>query len=294
MGTQQLTKQSYEWIENETIPLGWKVREVPISGNYVREHFLTPGGAQIGGRVKTIQFLLKQGQSLSDPEVEVFRSGLANVGWQEDTDIIPAGWMKKQVMNKTGKYKFISPDFKEFHSIAPVYHYMRANNFPSEVINKVKEHLGVKAMLSNKRMPKKGDVVRNYKWQQVDYLPPGWKVAEKKYRYGNDKQLFLSPNGLLLQKAVLAFQVMVDEGAGDEYLGHMYQKLKQEGWEEDSGLPDGWKLNVDKKHFPDSFTDEEELEVLFLTEKAKSQALKFLNTSEEFSEEHVTQFLRVS
>ena len=80
--TQQLTKQSYEWIENETIPLGWKVREVPISGNYVREYFLTPGGAQIGGRVKTIQFLLKQGKSLSDPEVEVFRSGLVNVGWQ--------------------------------------------------------------------------------------------------------------------------------------------------------------------------------------------------------------------
>ena len=142
--TKHLTKQSYQWKENKTVPQGWKVREVAISGTHVREYFLTPEGVQIGGRVKTIQFLLNKDKSLSDPEVESLKSGLAKVGWEEDTEMVPTGWMKKQVMKKTGKFKFISPDFKEFHSLATVYHFMRANNFPSEVVNKVKEHLGVK------------------------------------------------------------------------------------------------------------------------------------------------------
>merc|ERR1740137_495227 len=138
------------------------------------------------------------------------------------------------------KFKFISPDFKEFHSLAPVFHYMRANNFHNQVVNKVKEHLDIKSMLSNKRMPRKGNVSRNYKWKQTKYLPPGWRTALRQFRYRRQKQLFLSPNGLLLQKAVLAFQVMVEEGADNYYLGQMYQILRKEGWEEDASLPLGW------------------------------------------------------
>jgi len=302
--TEQLAKQNYEWLENETVPEGWKVRKVSF-GLFGREYFLTPGGAQIRGRVKTIQFLLKQGYSLTDPDVKILRNGLGAAGWVEDRGIIPPGWMKKEVMKKsspaskqTNKYKFISPDCKEFHSLAPVYHYMRANNFPSQDVNRVKEHLDVKSMLSNKRMPRKGNVDRStYKWHQAKYLPPGWKVAVKKLRYGQNKQFFLSPNGLLIQKAVLAFQVMVDEGVDNYYLGQMYQQLSKEGWEEDTSLPDGWRLNVDKKKFPEHFKDEEELEVLFLTEEAKiltkDAALKLVANSEELNEDQVSDFLNL-
>jgi len=301
--SEQLTKQNYEWFEDETVPAGWKVRRVPVAGSFEREYFLTPGGDQIGGRVKTIQFLLKQGLSLTHPDINVFHSGLIKVGWQEDTEIVPAGWMKKQVLinkankstTESNKFKFISPDFKEFNSLAKVYHYMRANSYPSEVVGKIREHLNVKAMLSNKRMPSKGNMSRTYKWQQAKYLPPGWKVAEKKLRYGRKKNLYLSPNGLLIQKAVLAFQVMVEDEADNYYIGQMYQQLGKEGWEEDTSLPYGWRLNVDTKQFPDSFADDEELEVLFLTEKGqiltRSKAVNLITSSDEFNDDQVSDFL---
>ena len=235
--------------------------------------------------------------------INVFQSGLKKVGWQEDTDIVPQGWMKKQIVmtkaNKSSiesnKYKFISPNFKEFNSLATVYHYMRANSYPIEVVGKIRENLDVKATLSNKRMTSKGNVSRTYKWQQAKYLPPGWKVAEKKLRYGRKKNLYLSPNGLLIQKAVLAFQVMVEDEADNYYLGQMYQQLSKEGWEEDTSLPYGWRLNVDTKQFPDSFTDEEELEVLFLTEKGqiltRSKAVNLITSSDEFDDDQVSDFL---
>jgi len=296
--SEHLTKQNYEWLESGTVPAGWKVRKVSISGSFEREYFLTPQGAQIGGRVKTIKYLLKEGMSLTHPDVKILRSGLSIVGWQEDTDIVPPGWMKKQVVKsstRTNKYKYITPDYKEFHSLTKVYHFMRANSFPTDVLNKVKPHLDVKSMLSNRRMFKKGKMDKSYKWQKAHYLPPGWKVAEKKLRYGQKKQLFISPTGLMLNKAVLAFQLVVEEGVDNTYLGQMYEQLSKEGWEEDSSLPAGWRLNVDRNQFPDTFIDEDDMEVLFLTDKAqiltKAKALKLLSSSEAFSGDQVDNFL---
>ena len=171
---------------------------------------------------------MKQGLSATHPDILILSSGLENAGWEEDLDTIPRGWMKKQVMKSTRavqQYKYISPDFKEFKSLSRVYHYMRANGFPNTVINNVKKHLDVKSILSNRRVPTKLTMERLYKWQEADYLPEGWKIALKKLKYGEKRNLFLTPSGLLLKKAVLALQVMVEDGVDRKYVDKMYDLM---------------------------------------------------------------------
>ena len=301
--TELSVKLNYRWCEDETIPTGWKMRKVAHSGEggFGREYFLTSNGVQTYGRVKTIQFLLKQGYGLCHPDILTLRSGLNRMGWVEDIDIVPAGWMKKIVSLKKGcslklnKYKFISPDYKEFHSLTPVYHYMMANNYPPEIVDKVKVHLSAKQILSNKRMVFNGQVKRKtYKWQEASFLPPGWKYADKKFKYGRKKRLFLSPNGLLLQRVVLALQVMVEEGVNEFYINQICSQLKDEGWEEDQSLPKDWKLNIDKSKFPDNFSSEG---VLFLTDKlqilTRNDLLLLMNDSDEFRDSQVSIMLQM-
>jgi len=293
--TEKVTKQSYEWLVNESVPEGWKMRRVSKSGTFGREYFLCPDGREINGRVKTIQFLLKQGLSLNHPDIIALGTGLISIGWQEDPEVVPNGWMKKPVELKTYRnkttntFKYISPDFREFNSLAKVYHHMCANNYPSKQVDRVKAHLDTKAMLSNRRVSRNGKEIggKTYKWKKAKFLPPEWKTAVRKFRYGRKRHLYLSPNGLLLQSSVLAFQVMVEEGADDEYLEQMNDILLKEGWKEDSNLPEGWRFNVDNKHFPDIYKGDEE-DILFLTGKAQiltgSEALKLFTESKDFNQ----------
>ena len=293
--TEHLAKQNYEWLESETVPEGWKMRTF---GNFGREYFLTPSEDEIVGRVKAIQFLLKQGLSVSHPDIQILGSGLENVGWKEDHNTLPRGWMKKQVMKSkksVQQFKYISLDFKEFNSLTRVYHYMRANGFPTTVINNVKKHLDVKSILSNRRVPTKLTMERSYKWQETNYLPEGWKIAVKKLKYGEKKNLFLTPSGILLKKAVLALQVMVEDGADKKHLDKIYNLMSEEGWEEDAELPEGWRINVDKKQFPENFIDEEDVDVLFLTEKGiiltRTKALELLSDCKQFDADQINGFL---
>jgi len=193
------------------------------------------------------------------------------------------------------QFKYVSIDFKEFNSLARVYHYMRANGFPTTVINNVKKHLDVKSILSNRRVPTKLTMERSYKWQEVSYLPEGWKIAVKKLKYGEKKNLFLTPSGLLLKKAVLALQVMVEDGVDKKYLDKIYNLMSEEGWEEDAELPEGWRINVDKKQFPENFIDEEDVDVLFLTEKGiiltRTKALEQLSDCKQFDADQINGFL---
>jgi len=293
--TEHLAKLNYEWLENETVPTGWKMRNFGTLG---REYFLTPSGDEMVGRINTIQFLLKQGLSATHPDILILSSGLENAGWKEDLDTIPRGWMKKQVMKSTRavqQYKYISPDFKEFKSLTSVYHYMRANGFPTTDVNIVKQHLDVKSILSNRRVPPKLTMERTYKWQETNLLPEGWKIAVKKLKYGEQRNLFLSPSGILLKKAVLAFQVMFEDGIDGKYFPHMYNLMGKEGWEEDSELPEGWRINLDKKQFPKNLIDEEDVNVIFLTEKSqilsKTKAIRYLSDGKEFDSKQVDRFL---
>jgi len=288
-------KQSYVWAEHKTVPKGWKVRKIATRDNHGREYFLSPQGKQIGGRIKTIKFLVAQGFSLDHPEIQVLKSGLPGAGWAEDHNIIPPGWMKKKVSKSEEKYKYISPDFKEFHSLTKAYHFMKANKYPVEILNKVRSQLDNKSILSNRRRPG-AFKPSSYNWSHVPFLPPDWQFAEKRLRYGQTKRFFLSPSGLLLQKAILAYQVMVEEGINEHFMALMSSQISSEGWEDDHHLPTGWKLNLNQEEFPDGFADDEGLPVLFLTDKAvilsKSMLLKSMNNGD-FDDDQTSEFLQL-
>jgi len=264
---QAAEQQEQEWRESESVPAGWKVRSVG-TGTAIREYFLSPDGLQLAGRVHTIKWLLEQGTLLASPEVISLSAGLEAAGW-EDMELLP-GWRKKSLASKAGGYKYLSPDYREYGSLARIYHSLRASGTVStDLLNIVKSKLDAKSLLSNKRFQKKeGKIDRvTYNWEDADYLPKGWKVAERRFRYQNSRTIYLTSGGLLLQHAVLAYQLMTTEGVDDYFLEQMYSRLTEEGWEDDPYLPDGWKLNTDSSQFPDNVINEENVDVLFLTDK---------------------------
>ena len=267
--------KNYKWTTGENIPNGWQLRQVVIrtlknkkGKKYFREYFKSPEGRTIKGRINTIQFLLGEGRTLDDPVIDCLRKGLSKVGWEEDLETLPAGWLKKELQMKPGKYKYVSPEFREFGNLVTVFKNLKASNVPSADIQKVKAKLDVKSLLSYKRISKNVNNWSSYKWSAATFLPPDWKTAEKKYQYGRVKHFFLSPSGLILKEAVLALQLMVEEGAEQKYIDLMHERLQQEGWKEDTAnLPSGWKYNTFKNTFPEMFGREEE--IIFLNEQAQ-------------------------
>jgi len=254
------------WKPDSTVPEGWLYKKIPHL-KYYREYFKIPNGDQLNGRIHTIQTLLKQGHDSSSSEIETLKSGLHIAGWCPD-ELLPPGWIKKELGKTPGTFKYVSPDFKEFHNLRVVYIHLKANKCPSDVLLKVKKALNIKNDLGIMRNQQKSKF--KYDWETVDYLPPDWKAAKVKMRYGG-RTKFLTPSGVMLNHAVLVYQVMVSEQVNADFLnGHIMQMMEEEGWQGDQYLPTDWMLNVNKEMFPKSvLPQDEEADVLFLTDKAQ-------------------------
>ena len=138
-------------------------------------------------------------------------------------------WWRKEKTARPGSFKFLSPDCREFSSLSLVYHHLRANDCPGQILNKIKKKLNIKNLLSNRKVDKKER--KSYTWkEEPDLLPPGWKLAVKELRHGRRKFFYLSQSGILLKSAVLAYQLMKAENVQLKYLSFIEDKLTEEGW----------------------------------------------------------------
>ena len=225
---EQLQREKIVWGSHPSVPAGWQYRSLQHN-NSTREYFLTPHGVQMVGRVNTIQTLLERGRALAEPEVQTLLSGLPCAGWQDAASLLPPGWWTKEKEARPGSLKYLSPDCREFPSLTSVFHHLKANDCPSYILNNIKKKLNVINILSNRKVDKKER--RTYKWQEADFLPTGWKFAEKELRYCGNKVWYLSDSGILLKSAALAFQLMKAENVEWKYLAAMEDTLREEGWQ---------------------------------------------------------------
>ena len=270
------------WKQSSSLPLGWSVKRIGA-----RDYFLTTTGEQLKGVLGAIRHLLEMGAALEDEEVTKLRSLLLQRGWEEAADL-PQGWLVRTGIKK-GLPNFLSPDYRQFCGPQRVYHHLRAQPSTSQkVLAGLREQLSLKARLSNRRASARN----KSQWSQEEGLPEGWRVKKRELKYNQPaKETFLSPDGIQLPLAVLAVQLMVEEGKSGAELEAMLPRLEAEGWVEDTRLPDGWRIHIHPENVLAQLDMSKNEEALFLSSSAEilglKAALQQLREEEELSEENL-------
>ena len=270
------------WNHGPSLPLGWSMKKIGA-----REYFLTPNGEQLTGVLGGIRHLLQVGATLEDGEVIQLRSMLLKGSWEEAQDL-PLGWLVTRGSRK-GMSNFLSPDYRQYCGLQRVYHHLKAQHSTSEqVLAGLRQQLSLKARLSNRRASDK----MGSRWIQEEGLPDGWKVSRRELKLKQTaKETFLSPDGIQLSLAVLAVQLMVEEGKCGADLEAMLPRLEAEGWKEDSRLPDGWRIHINPENVLAQLDLSQNEEALFLSSSAEilglKAALQQLREEEQFSEENL-------
>ena len=180
--------------------------------------------------------------------------------------MLPPGWLQKPIIGESKKFKYLSPEYTEFKTLVDVHQFMKSNNFGREVLKKVEENLGVKEILRNKTLTKNTSNWMSHKWMDADYLPDQWKVAEKNLRYNQKKYIYLSPSGFMLNKAIEALLLMIEEKVERRFLIMMSERLELDGWRSHSSLPGGWRYCQERRHFPDNLASAD-TDLVVITEK---------------------------
>ena len=270
------------WNHSSSLPLGWSVKKIGA-----RDYFLTPNGEQLKGVLGAIRHLLQVGATLEDVDVIQLRSMLLKRNWEEAEDL-PQGWLVKRG-SKTSMSSFLSADYRQFCGLQRVYHHLKAQPSTSEqVLAGLRQQLSLKARLSNRRASDKTGA----RWLEEEGLPEGWKVSRRELKHKQPaKETFLSPDGIQLPLAVLAVQLMVEEGKCGADLEVMLPRLEAEGWKEDSRLPDGWRIHINPENVLAQLDLPDSEEALFLSSSAEilglKAALQQLREEEQFSEENL-------
>jgi len=216
------------WLEDETVPTGWKRRVIGASG---RESILRPDGKQFMTRCSALQAMMEENHD--DEDIQSMRSKLCYEGWNED-NCLPEGWLYKlweaKVNGKTCRsYRFFSVEGNILESMKTAMEFMKAcGTYTRKTIKNCKKFL------------KKGNRNKNggkVQWKNDDGEAPfGWKS-----RVSEGRKFYLMPDGKQFPSLFSAFQHMVKNDFLLSQINVIRSFLKYEGWEFDNNLPRGWQ-----------------------------------------------------
>lgn len=287
------------WREDPSLPGGWRMRPGVRAGG---EQLISPQGFKVMGRLEAILLLLRAGRAPRDREVLCFRSGLHLQGWQQ-ADTLPEGWLLKvtrkretSILQGKDTTKFLSPTYQVITGLPRVFHHLQKQKCHTNVLSAIRDQLQLKGVLTDRKNRFKKFKGKPLKWVVEAGLPPGWRVGTRHYKYGVTKEVFLSPSGLALDQAVLAWQLMLEEGARPDHLGSFLPRLEAEGWRMHPSLPEGWRISLNPQAMPGvvDIREEDEPKVLFLTSRAQVltfyPAMEVLREQEGYTLENVAGF----
>ena len=225
----------YEWVEDDTVPPGWKSRTA--EGKVGKQFFLSPGGTQFATRTVALQQMRREDRS--GEEVEVMERKVVELeGWQRHQNL-PPGWLFKQTYQNKNVL-FLSSEGDMHESFTTALQAVRTGvgygAWTAAGLEQLQRDIGVERRISS------------YEWEQSDALPAGWRLRNcQDSRTG--RQYFLSPTGLSFPSRFVAYRHLVTEcfPAADQL--EMRRCLNtHENWEESSLLPAGWNYKEDRDH----------------------------------------------
>jgi len=224
-------EQREDWIEDETVPTGWKRRFHKASG---KEFILGPDGRQYKSRAKALLQMYEDNSTAE--EINLLQQKLCHEGW-EGSEHLPDGWLYKvnesKVNGKTNRsWKFLSSEGLLFESVKSSLDYMKTTSaYPEQIEDNIRK------LLKIDNRSKGGDT--SSKWiYDVNICPTGWRTKI----HQNGDRLYRMENGREFSSLLSAFIHMRENKINPEKLNEIRGFLKHEGWEYDRLLPTGWQM----------------------------------------------------
>ena len=207
-----VTTGEAEWLDSDSVPEAWKVKEFVTKAGQKLEHIQSPQGQFFPGRKAAVDWMREQG-IYPNEDIELMQSKL-KIKWTDDDPTLPTGWQTRtsQIKTKTGLTEmqwFLSPEGKMFRGRKSVLKYIAGNPglFDPDEIRRFK------SVQSN---PNK-KFSAEYDWNDNDpTLPDGWRSAVIQMNsFGKivDSLRFLSPDGRFCTSRVEAIKYLMKDGA---------------------------------------------------------------------------------
>ena len=207
-----ITTGEAEWLDSDSVPGGWKVKEFITKAGQKLEHIQSPSGQFFPGRKAAVDWMRDQGIYTND-DIELMQSKL-KIKWTDDDPTLMDGWKTRtsQIKTKTGLTEmqwFLSPEGKMFRGRKSVLKFIAANpgSFHPDEIRRFK------SVPSNQNKKFSAE----YDWVDNDpTLPDGWRSAVIQMNsFGKivDSLRFLSPDGRFCTSRVEAIKYMMKDGA---------------------------------------------------------------------------------
>jgi len=225
--------QSYQWIDSDTIPSGWKMRIVGTA----KEYLIDPEGRTFNTRFSALQHMVNDKYEESD--IDLVKSKLSYEGWNGNS-FLPEGWLYKLHegrVHKTKKvwrsYRFISRENIVLESIKLAVKFMKQNKYSRAITKNFRKYFKIEKF----RNSDSNKIV----WNENDPdIPFGWKsrICE------NGSKKLLSPSNHQFSSLLSAFKHMVNNNFLLSQVNVIKSYLVYEGWSTDDNIPCDWLVKT--------------------------------------------------
>ena len=208
------------WVENETLPKGWKMMITRT-----QKHFLTPDGVRIAGRRSALQYMIKE--DFDKEEIKIMKESMGEDGWRESV-YLPKGWIyKSTTKNSASGVLVFSDEGLIFESYLSVREFMESSdNFDESDIENIRKLSDEAA-----KQRRKDDMM----WKESDTLPEGWKIMSTR-----TQKHFLAPDGVRIAGRRASLQYMINGNFSSGDINIMRKSMTEDGWKESVYLPKDW------------------------------------------------------
>ena len=223
----ELRKMSFDWIKDEYLPIGWKMRT--SEGKKNKSYFNSPFGVQFQSRSSVLQHLITEKAPQKD--IDNMRLSLMNhEGWDTNS-LLPPGWMFKKD-SKSVSVKLFTSEGVVCKSFLSAQEYMKSvpqiyTKQNADDLNQMKEETSARVRINT------------YEWTEDTLLPAGWKMRMSEGK--KPKPYFSSPQGIQILGRTSLLQHLIKEGAPTTDIENLkFSLIINEGWEQVQLLPPGW------------------------------------------------------
>jgi len=230
-----------DWVSDETVPEGWKIRKDKKNPNSMAVEILSPEDICYKNRVSALRHMSMETARdvFTREEVELIRSKLAHEGWVDHT-MIPEGWK----INRTKTWSsFLTKDgtiLEDYPAALKLLKDPKSKYTPQDKTNFVEAGDSIKhnETLMELKVPV---IPENIKAEGKNkfLLPKGWKsenLTEKLVK-------ITAPDGNQFFSRIKAIEFMIENDEDPEIIYSLWNTLEEEGWKFGyKFVPSGWGI----------------------------------------------------
>ena len=220
-----------DWMEDNTVPPGWRVKTVHGRSVAGKSFFLSPEGKQFPCRRAALQFLIAEEHS--DQEISIMRKLLKHEGWEE-SELLPHNWRCRLRLKsrQSQDIHFLTEEGLELSSYQAATEHLVLTGFPESDVNNLKKLMEEHSTLRR---------AFNHDWLESKTVPLGWKMkAANKHGI----EFLLTPEGKQFPSRRAALQFLIKEKHSEQEISTMRKLLKHEDWEGSDLLPQNWRFKM--------------------------------------------------